>query len=43
MSETRLATFDLIVLGNFMNHFVVKLVKSFGRLDDVTESLDDFR
>ena len=26
-----------------MKHFVAKLVKSFGGLDDATESLDDFR
>ena len=26
-----------------MKHFVAKLVKSFGRLDDAAESLDDFR
>ena len=28
---------------NAMKHFVAKLVKSFGRLSDATESLDDFR
>ena len=30
-------------LGIAVRHFVAKLVKSFGRLDDAAESLDDFR
>ncbi len=30
-------------LPNAVKHFVAKLVKSFGRLGDTAESLDDFR
>ena len=30
-------------LGNAVKHSVAKLVKSFGRLGDAAESLDDFR
>jgi hypothetical protein len=31
------------LLGNAAKHSVAKLVKSFGRLGDAAESLDDFR
>ena len=31
------------LLGNALQHPVAKLVKSFGRLVDTAESLDDFR
>ena len=43
MKETAMCSTRLALHHNAVKHFVAKLVKSFGRLGDAAESLEDFR
>ena len=43
MKETAMCATRLALPHNAVKHFVAKLVKSFGRLGDAAESLEDFR